>query len=77
MNGSTEAGDIYFFCDQCSEHRLSRRHTVTLTCYGVEIVKDVCSYCGVEQEIELIGRKQIETYRIRDNGYKTGGNKAK
>lgn len=75
MSRLTEAGDIYFFCDWCSEIRLSRRHTVILTSRGAEITRDECSHCGVVQEIESVGKDCIETYRIRDGEYKKDSNK--
>lgn len=65
MSRRVDTSEIYFFCDNCSLPQLSKRHTVTLTAKGMEIVKDLCSHCGVVQEIESVGSKNIETYRIR------------
>lgn len=67
MSRRGDTTEIYFFCDYCSLPRLSKRHTVTLTAKGIEIVKDVCSECGVVQEIESVGTKNIETFRIKDD----------
>lgn len=63
----TACNDIYFFCDNCSAMSPSKRHKVTLTSEGVEIVRDLCAECGVEQEIEGVEPERVETFRVRSD----------
>ena len=59
--------EIVFYCDNCSLPRISKKHTVRLTSDGTEIVKDVCEYCSVSQEIEFDARhtNTVEKFRIK------------
>lgn len=65
--GALPINEIYFFCDNCSAIKPSIKHRVTLTSDGIEIVRDICADCGVEQEIEGVGPSRIETFRIRSD----------
>jgi len=55
-----------FFCDNCSTFRSSRKHRVRITKQGNIITLDICDYCGVTQEVEIVDdRKKPYTHRIK------------